>query len=111
MPGQVEEIAEGTGIPLKELFSARVAVDRVETVEFGAVLVLMPAIVGAAPGAILPPNQFGACIFLEGGKCQIHERGKPYECAMATHTGGASPAEMVIAWLPYQSQIAELVAR
>lgn len=97
MPGEAEGLAEKMGLSFEELFKTRLVVERIPCQPWD-ILVLAPA-----------QDQSGACVFFEGG-CSIHVQGKPYDCAMATHEGGASIAEIVNAWAPYQADLQRIAA-
>ncbi len=108
-PGEAEHLAEGEGMSFEKLLETRLAIDVVETIEHGEILILMPAIAGVLAGQRLPEGQFGTCTFFDAGRCQIHEN-KPFECAVATHWGGADPRSTAAAWLPHQDRLRELVS-
>lgn len=98
MPGEAESLAAKMGVHFEELFRTRLEIEKVPCQPFD-ILVLSPGV-----------DESGACVFFEQGRCAIHALEKPYECARATHWDGASLAEIVNAWVPYQDDLRDRVA-
>ena len=117
MPKEVAGLAKNLNIPLKELFSTKLAVDWWEGFEnIGDIFLLAPAIVGSNPGEEYPADPRGKCIFLADGECEIHNKGKPFECAEQIHTETREIQEdrhykVAKAWLNHQNIIVELLGR
>jgi len=110
MPGEAEVLAANMGLTLKELFETRLAVEWETTTGGERIYALSPAIEGIEPGGKFPEDRrFGTCTFLKDGRCEVHELGKPYDCAMATHAPAIDPTCTVAAWVPHQGQIRELL--
>lgn len=103
MPEEVEPLAEAMGLSFEQLVKTRLALEWADTEGGDRIFALSPATVGIEPGREFPPNRrYGRCTFLKDDRCEIHALGKPYQCAMATHKGGADLDAILRAWLPYQ---------
>ena|SRR3990167_1317919 len=99
LPGEAEKVAKHFGVDLRTLFYTRLSAEDME-----GVLVLLPA-------------QYveGPCLFLENGRCSIHEV-KPYECR--EHWHGEDRGEPVArrarireAWEPHRQQVEDLLVK
>lgn len=86
MPGEAEKLAEALGVDLKTLFKKHLQVDYWARAE-GDILVLSPRINNRRGGTRFPFNPMGQCHWLKDGLCEIHEKGKPFECAQNMHDG------------------------
>lgn len=113
LPGEVETLAANLDTTVKELFATKLAIDWwEETPNLSTTFVLSPAIVGEDTGTEFPGNPEGRCVFFDDGKCSIHEKGKPFECAALTHEPRKERhLETARAWTEYQEQIHALLGR
>ncbi len=84
LPGEVEETSKNLGMTKEMFFKEHLSVDF-----FGNkkdhTFILSPAVVGVKPGGMFPFVPTGSCVFYKGGKCSIHESGKPFECRKYHH--------------------------
>lgn len=94
LPEQIQPLADVLGLSFEELVKTRLMVESGDRTDGGKVFLLSPKTVGG--------HRFGTCTFLKDERCEIHELGKPHQCAMATHKDGADLNEILAAWLPYQ---------
>jgi Fe-S-cluster containining protein len=87
-PDQLAPLARRLGLTIEELFRRYLTIDAVLVSEGSATVALYalaPAMVGRSAGAISDPAEKGACVWLEGGRCAIHEL-KPRECSLVDHS-------------------------
>ena len=90
-PDQMPLLEKHFGMPLKEVFRKYLAVDWLQSVyneetgEYRDVFNLAPANDRSPAGGMYAGNPRGVCVFLEKGKCTIHDV-KPKECAEAFHS-------------------------
>jgi Fe-S-cluster containining protein len=114
LPGEAERVADYLGVDLQELFDTRLVVDYwVGDGLDGDTYVLSPGIVGREPGAVLPFDPRGACVFYKNGLCEIHPV-KPHECreTMACQPGNENlHQETAMAWRYHQAQIKGLLGK
>lgn len=76
LPDEIDPLAQNMGLTRQKLFDQHLAVNCLETPD-GDVLVLSPK----GHGTIL--SVWGPCVFLRDNRCNIHNIGKPFECAAA----------------------------
>lgn len=109
LPGEAEKIAAFLKISVEQLFHESLAIDW----WYGDpdTFVLLPNVVGHAPGRELPSSRRGTCVFLKDDRCSIHDV-KPYECRSALHGEYSSVREPIAdAWRHEQQQIEALLGR
>lgn len=91
-PDEIPVLAQNMGMTEQELFQKHLQIDywigsEGNTSTGEDVFVLAPAANGRSSGDFYPMNPRGRCVFYDkdkaGGRCGIHTKGKPYECAMA----------------------------
>lgn len=112
LPGEVEALAQNLAIPVEQLFRERLAVDWWATdAKLAETFVLSPAVVENPAGQEFPSNPRGICTFFKNGKCEIHEYGKPHECAALTHESAAKHVETARAWQSHRQSIRDLLGR
>ncbi len=75
--GEVEKLAKNMKLSVQELFNKYLMVDFWEG--DSPIFILAPAKVGYK-GEMISWNPNGKCILLKKGLCQIHNKGKPFEC-------------------------------
>jgi Fe-S-cluster containining protein len=96
-PDQIDAVARKLSLTVEDLFQTYLTIDTVMIATSGGamgVYVLAPAILGKPSGSISRPKERGACIWLKGGRCGIHEI-KPRECALVDHTTSAREANLL----------------
>lgn len=83
MPDQIKVLANNMGITIEELFKTKLAVDWWEAGDDcdNDIFVLAPVLKSEKAGTEYLPNPRGRCVFFtDDGKCEIHKKGKPFEC-------------------------------
>lgn len=88
-PEQIAPLAEALGLTEQQLFDGHLQVDWFEggiESDLDDIFVLSPAVVGGHVGGMFGGDPRGACRWLKDGRCEIHELGKPFECAAYHHT-------------------------
>lgn len=122
-PEQLAPLAAQLGLTEKELFDRHLQVDWYEgeaETNYEDVFVLSPAVVGGDVGDMFDRDPRGKCVWYVDGKCQIHELGKPFECAAYHHTDDADReivrerhCKTALAWHrpEHQEKIEELLGR
>jgi hypothetical protein len=117
-PNQIAPLAKKLGLSEQEFFDKHLLVDWWDNWgdDLEDVFVLSPRIVGESGGRMYPGEPEGVCHWYKGGRCQIHQLGKPLECAFANHTDTHEQHKrkrmrIVRAWLPHQGKIAKLLGR
>src|ERR1043165_1407966 len=115
LPGEAEKVAEHKGVSLEALFKNSLAVDWWDDFDEDDVFLLAPAIRDSEAGTEYPSEPRGVCVFLKGGRCDIHTV-KPFECREYLH--GESHEEnhqrhrtVMEAWRDKQGQIKTLLGR
>lgn len=92
MPGEAEILAKNLDLTLQDLFNKYLAIDwwdgdPFNKKEVNEVFLLSPATIKIKPGGMFGYKPTGQCILynVETHKCEIHKKGKPYECYMSRH--------------------------
>lgn len=100
-PGEAAKTAKLLRVPLKRLFTEKLAVDYAHVgPKHRAVFVISPATVRITPGQVWPFGEpCGTCVFLmRDGRCGIHAA-KPLECRLAHHdneSDGQDEHELIV---------------
>lgn len=110
LPGEAEKVAEHFGVSLQELFFTRLVVDY--WIGDSDIFILSPGLRGREPGAVLPYDPRGECVFFtDDSLCEIHAV-KPHECSctLACQEGGIDlHEETAMAWREHQGQVVDLL--
>lgn len=117
LPTEIQPLADKLGLTVQELFDRHLAVDYFLYKNGKTpVFILAPATVKSGTGEMYPYNPLGTCRWFKDGKCQVHEQGKPLECAKTYHGSTAKEVhrlrdDIVRAWRTKENQawIADLL--
>lgn len=117
-PEQITPLAAALDMTEQELFDKHLAVDWWEMDDAPDIFVLAPALVGEPAGDMYPFAPGGVCSLFKDGKCIIHDKGKPFECAEYLHSDppsviGNRHAATAQAWNApeHQAKVKELLGR
>ena len=83
-PKQIAPLARKLGLSQQQLFDRHLSVDWFEDPD-GDVFILSPKLKGKKGGEMCGGDPRGTCAWFMNGKCAIHEKGKPLECARLGH--------------------------
>ena len=116
-PDEIEPLAKQMKLTVKELFDEHLTVDfwcGSESTNWEDVFVLAPRTHNQNGGEIMPFNPLGVCHWFKDGKCEVHKKGKPAECAFADHTRSNEATKehrhkIVQAWQSHQKLIHDLL--
>lgn len=84
-PDQIVPLAQAMGLTPQELFKQHLQVDYWVSGQQAGYFALTPRLEGAEGGTLFPVHPFGTCHWFVEGKCQVHDLGKPHECADMHH--------------------------
>lgn len=113
-PGEIEGLAKAMKISVKKLFKKYLAVDWwVGCKGLSETFTISPAVRFNETGTEFPLSAGGTCVFFKAGKCEIHDKGKPWECQHYSHDHEIVDLHMLAAknWVGHQKQITKLLGR
>jgi hypothetical protein len=118
-PSQIAPLAAALNLSVVELFNHHLSVDwwAGDVMTGGQdVFVLSPRLVTQKGGDTFPADPNGHCHWHKDGKCAIHTKGKPAECAFAHHDVSHGDylnhrLSLVREWARHQQMIAALLGR
>jgi hypothetical protein len=116
-PSEINKLAKAMGLTNKQLFDKYLAVDWWEggmDSDLDNIFVIAPAFKNGSSGIEYPGDPRGECVFFVKGKCQIHNQGKPYECAMYYHdldNPGNIHMSIAKSWIKHQTMVKKLLGR
>ena len=85
-PEQIGPLAKNMGISVRELFDKYLAVDWYGgEVRDKDIFLLAPALKSRSTEKMYPMDPRGECVFFNKDKCDIYDRGKPFECTEYNH--------------------------
>jgi Fe-S-cluster containining protein len=120
-PEEIAPLATALGLTEKQLFDQYLQVDwweGDEATDGEDVFVLSPAVVDGDVGDMFDHDPRGECVWFIGGKCAVHDQGKPFECAAYHHADqkekwSGAHQEAAVAWNSpeHQAKVKELLGR
>jgi hypothetical protein len=119
---QIEPLAKALNITVKELVHKHLQVDfysglyinpEGKSVYLDDVMMLVPRLKGHPGASQIDQDPRGVCHWFVKGRCQIHKKGKPAECAGLVHNDKddydtIDRAEVVSTWVGHEEFIEEI---